>query len=986
MSVRVTAVVISHNEPEWLRKTLSGLSSQTRTVDEIIGVDSSTSADCQAVFDEFKISPVLRRTDASFGALVSAGVAQAASIFTTPNLAGDSLAPVEIVEDDDSRENQHSWIWLLHDDSVPEPDTLEKLLAAADLSPSVALLGPKQVDPERPNLIVQQGLTLTKLGGIFSLVDHELDQAQHDSADDVLAIGTAGALIRTDLYRRLQGFDRHAPNLASDIDFSVRARLSGYRVVVVPAAKILHATLSLKGKRSRRWLQGSPEDALRRAEIHLHLAYLPVLLVWMYAVLLPLNGLIRALWRIASKQPALVSTEISSALWGFLTIPVRLLSRAKVELNLDISLRALWPLRATFAMVRHRNRMLQDHTADDLDEQPASKLEPIDAHDLATDSLAEAAGKKFTAAGGWLVFLALAISSWQFWPTNLAAVGGSLAPLNGDWLAVASHAGASWQHLGNGLAAPSDPFNWMLTAVGALWFVTPSLAIALTIFLARPIAFSGAWMAIGLVTKKTWVRMLIAIAYSLWPAFVAAQSQGRLGSIFSWMLLPWLVHAVAKLLVKRVGRRARGLQSTWIGISGLLFAAISVSAPSLAAVLMIALLFAMILRPRRILSLIFVPALAIGLFAPYAWFMTASLAHPFALLSDPGLPVESAPQTFWQILVGLPNGLTADAAAPVGAQWLVAWSALFGLIALFGCLSRRPLLASGFVAFATFAAAAGFLVQNSWFAPLQVHGSAAAISSAIALATLLAAGIALDSLAEKFQKIATALVAAAMVALVVGSLGAAGISSSPAEQVTITFADGRTEPAIIAAEGSQGSHLKTLKISQLSDDSFTASLVAHGASKLEANSTAYRYVLAAKSANDAQLKALDELVANLVSANGKNLLPAFQEPNIGFVLVTDTDSADLNASLNSVSELEPVGQTDFGWLWRVRDVKDNKTHSVGSSQTWSITKGVQLALIVIFLLLAIPSAPKRRAKNTGSIFVGNEFSGEAETSSESERD
>jgi len=206
MSVRVTAVVISHDEPDWLRKTLTALTSQTRQVDEIIAVDSSGGIECAAVFEEFKISPVIRRTDNSFGALVAAGAAQAASIFTTPNLAGDSLAAPVVSDEDSKAEGQHSWFWLLHDDSVPQADTLEKLLTAADLSPSVALLGPKQVDPEQPNLIVQQGLTLTKLGGIFSLVENELDQAQHDGVDDVLAVGSAGMLIRTDLYRRLQGF------------------------------------------------------------------------------------------------------------------------------------------------------------------------------------------------------------------------------------------------------------------------------------------------------------------------------------------------------------------------------------------------------------------------------------------------------------------------------------------------------------------------------------------------------------------------------------------------------------------------------------------------------------------------------------------------------------------------------------------------------------------------------------------------------------
>jgi len=978
MSVRVTALVISHNQPEWLRKTLTALESQTRKVDEIIAVDSSTNTECLSVFEEFKISPVVRRTDNSLSALIAAGVSQAASIFTTPNLAGDSLAPVEVSETEPTTEGQHSWFWLLHDDSPPMPDTLEKLLTAADLSPSVALLGPKQVDPENPNLIVQQGLTLTKLGGIFSLVDNELDQAQHDGVDDVLAVGTAGALIRTDLYRRLQGFDRHAPNLASDIDFSIRARLSGYRVVVVPSAKLLHATLAAKGKRSRRWLQGNPEDALRHAEIHLQLAYLPVLLVWMYAVLLPINGLLRALWRVATKQPALVSVEIAAAFWGFVTIPVRLLSRSKVELNLDISLRSLWPLRATFAMVRHRNRMLQDHVADEIKPvQPSKAVKHAKASaDMANelDSAASAPAKTFAAAGGWFVFLALAVSSWQFWPTNLVASGGSISPLSNDWFALASRAGASWQNQGVGLAAPSDPFNWLLTVVGALWFVTPSLALAVAIFLARSTAFSGAWFATALVAKKTWVRLLLALAYSLWPTFIDAQQQLRIGAIFAWMILPWLVHSTSKLLDGRVGRRARGRQSTWVGVSGLLFAAVAVAAPSLAVVALVALVVAAIAKPRRMLALIWVPALAAALMAPYVWFFVARLGKPFALLSDPGLPLDSAPQSFWQILVGVPNGLDS-AAGPSGLQWLAVWGVAFAAIAIGSWFGRKPLLAATFTGFAVLAAAVGFVVQQSWFAPLGVHGSAASASALIALSILFAAGLSLDALTLNLKKFAAALGAVALVAIVLGSLGAAGISQpfAPAKPSALSFTDGRTEPAIVAAEATQGSHLRTLKISQVSDNRFDATVVSPGGLKLEANSTIYRYVLAQESSSDLKLKALDGLVANLVSANGTALQQDFAEANIGFVLVDDANSPDLNASLNSVSELEPVGQTEFGWLWRVRDAKDSQISGTGWQQTWSLTKGVQLAFVIIFLLLAIPGSPKRKAKNTGSIFVANDF-------------
>ncbi len=965
MSVRVSAVVISHDQPDWLKKTLVAIASQTRQVDEIIAVDSSLGSEPAAVFAELQISPVIRRTDNSLSALVAAGASQIASIFTTPNLAGDALEPIGS-SDDGSRENQRSWFWLLHDDSVPEPDALEKLLAAADLSPSVAMLGPKHLDPNQPNLIVQQGLTLTKLGGIFSLVDHELDQAQYDDVDDVFAISTAGALIRTDLYRRLQGFDRRAPNFASDIDFSIRARLSGYRVVVVPSARISHATLSLEGKRPRRWLQGSPESAKRRAEVHLQLAYLPAAIVWLYAVLLPLNGLLRALWSIATKRPNLVYTEISAALWGFFTVPVRLLSRSKVNLNRDISLRALWSLRATWAMVRHRNRMMQDHVADDFGGTAAISLAGLQ------NAPAE---KHFAAAGGWFLSLALLLSSWQFWPTANAAVGGSFAPLSNDWLKLAGRAGSSWQYNGLGLAAPSDPFNWLLTAIGSLWFVTPSLALAVVVLLARSLAFSGAWHASGLATKRSWVRNLLGVSYALWPSLLAAQQQARIGAIFIWMLLPWLVLSIAKLLNTSSGRRARARQSSWVGVSGLLFAAVAVSSFASALVIVLGLAVLALIKPKRIAVLVWVPALGAALIAPYAWFMTAKLGTTFAVFSDPGLPVDSLPQSFWQVLVGMPNGLLAASELPAGLQWLEIWPVLVGVLALTALFSKRALIGLGLVSLAVFATAWGFVLQQSWFASLEIHGSAAASTALVSICLILAAAIGLEAIAQNHKKLAGSLGSLGMVAVIVASISSFGITTPlmPSKSIAISFTDGRTVPAIVAAEAAQGSHLRLLQISQLNGNRFAANLVWPEGLQLEANSTAYRYSLAQKAASEPGYLAVDALVANLVSANGIDLTPALADSNIGFILVPEGNSADLNAALNSVRELELVGQTEFGWLWRVTAAKDNQSANYSWRQSWSITKGVQLLFILIFVLLAIPGAPKRRAKNTGNIFVANDF-------------
>ncbi|MEO0023921.1 MAG: hypothetical protein RL196_362 [Actinomycetota bacterium] len=964
MSVRVTAVVISHDQPEWLSKTLAALISQTRAVDEIIAVDTSKGQVCAEVFRQFAISPIIKRSDTSFAALVAAGIAQATSIFTTPNLAGDSLAPLN-GDLDKKVEGQHTWYWLLHDDSVAEPDALEKMLAAADLSPSVALLGPKQLDAANPKIIVQQGLTLTKLGGIFSIVDDELDQAQHDGADDVLAIGSAGALIRADLYRRLQGFDRHAPNLASDIDFSIRARLSGYRVVVVPSARISHATLSLKGLRPRRWLRAAVPTAMRRAEIHLQLAYLPAALVWFYALALPLNGVVRALVSFATKRPALASGQFAAAIWGFATVGARLMSRRKIALSRTVSLKALWPLRATWSSVRNRNRIRQAHVADDFADQQTAAIAQI-----AGDSRGRhVANKHFAAAGGWLVFFALLISSWQFWPTNAAATGGSLSAMSDNWLALAGRAGASWQNLGLGFAGPSDPFNWLLAGLGALWFATPSFALALAILLARSVAFAGAWFAFGFTSKRAWVRNALALAYALWPSLLAAQYQVRIGAIFTWMLLPWLVLAVAKLIANSAGTAARGRQSSWVGLSGILFAAVAVASPAVGLIALLAWAVLCLCNLKRLKVLLWVPTLAITLLAPYAWFMAVVLQKSLAIFADPGLPLDSAQNSFVEIFLG-----SALATETHGQTWLFAWPVCIALLALAALLSSRALVAGALIAFATVAASAGYVFQNIWFASLAVHGSSASLTALAAMALLLAAGLGLELAVSKFKRASSGFVTVATIAAAVASMAFFGISQAPAtaSNLALSFSDGRSLPALVLAEAEQGSRLRVLEITNRKDDSYSARFISAGGSRLETNSTAYSFALAQNLASSEPFVQANALVANLISANGLKLSEALAKANVGYVLVPTNSALELSASLNSVSELEPIGQTEFGLLWRVRDAQDASRPVDSFMQSWSITKSVQLAAILIFLLLAIPGAPKRRAKNTGAIFDEND--------------
>ena len=58
---------------------------------------------------------------------------------------------------------------------------------------------------------------------------------------DVSAVTGACLAIRRELFRELEGFDVVFPNNYNDVDLCFRARARGYRVVVMPAAGLIHA-------------------------------------------------------------------------------------------------------------------------------------------------------------------------------------------------------------------------------------------------------------------------------------------------------------------------------------------------------------------------------------------------------------------------------------------------------------------------------------------------------------------------------------------------------------------------------------------------------------------------------------------------------------------------------------------------------------------------------------------------------------------------
>jgi GT2 family glycosyltransferase len=935
MKTFVSAIVISHDSPEFLSRTLQAL--QNQAVDEVIHVETGS------------------QTGANF-LLAEASLAKSLEF--------------AVSKTSDASE----WIWILHDDSAPISGALGQLLAVAEVSPSVAVIGPKQVDFNDPRIIVQQGLTITPSGKLFSLVSNELDQSQHDSMSDVLAVGTAGMLVKKSVWLELGGLADKIPPLAADIDFSMRVRAKGHRVVVAPKAKVAHAALSLNGKRKKSWLGTTPKTAMRRAEIQIRLSWAPLWQALLFWLALPAITFARLVWRIWAKRPDRIVGELSAAIWAGFTILARLRARRSVSRGVRQAFLALYASKQQVRDDRRRN-LEQDEIEARIEAHAAlAERDQLDSSAPNTEQLllgAVSSAKSFVQARGlWFVAALLALS-FAFFPSGTALNGGATISMNQNWFDLFRRAGASWHPIGQGFVAPSDPFVWVLTLFGSLTFWSPSLSIAILFFIALPLAYFGVFKAASVFTTKAYLRNLSALAYVFWPSLLQSQHELRLPALIALIALPYLVFAVSRvaLLGREISVRSRQQTFTWVGLAGLLLAVISASAPNTIAVSLLVLLIVFLLRPKRIGYLIWIPLPTLAIFAPIFVYLALISGQPLALLADPGLPLATESVAFWQFASG-----SLDQ-TPLGLL-----SAATGLLLLFAAalslLSPRFKVVAGLLCISSVALALAWLVSQLQFVapgvgPASsdfVNGSPQALLGFWGLGLALSVAVWLDSvrLRQASRTLATLLV----LFLILPGAATAALSTNPG-----SYTSGRAMPAIIDAQATSGLTAQVLVVeAESSGQGYAASLVEADGVQLEDLSLAYRFALASREVSTPEYRQVSQLVADMVSGNPQNVESSLVQNSIGYVLIPLAQSqtqANSNARLavafDSIAQLESAGETDFGKIWRVRDLVANFERD--ESSPWSITKLVQLGVLISFVLLAIPSAGRKRAATSSEIFV-----------------
>jgi GT2 family glycosyltransferase len=681
----VTAVIVAHDGARMLPGLVQALHAQTHAVGRIVGVDTGSRDRSGAVLAE------LIGQDAVFGMDRATGFGQA---------VWGALRRAPARRLDDSGQQQVEWVWLLHDDCEPAPNALDRLLQSASRDRSIVVLGPKVLDGADRRVLREAGISIDRSGRRVTGIDPgEIDQGQHDHNRAVLAVGSAGMLIRRDAWDHLGGFDTRLRLFRDDVDFCWRAQAAGYRVQVVTDAILYHRELTA---RKGRIPEGATARRLdRRNALYVLAVNLPLLTMLFTLAGCVAGTLVSAVYFLLTKQFDQAADQMS-ALNGIFLHPLQLWKarrrRAQGRRQGYNAVRTFIPRARPLRQVsEHIMNLLSPQVAGGLHHASASGAgDEQDEQFIEPPSLA----RRFMASRGVQLFTVLLVIA-LIAERRLLAVsplgGGALVPAWGGASALWGEYLAGFHAVGVGSAATAQPYLAVVAALATVLGGQAWLAVDILLLGCVPLAGLTAYLASRRLVPAPAARTWIAAAYALLPVASGAVAAGRLGTTTAFIIAPIIARSAGRMLTAppRAARSAAWATGLLVAIAAAFVPIIWVIAAGLVLVL---------LAIRHWVWPVSVVNAAIVVLTPFAVLFPWSvklLASPSAFLLEAGItPAGLAtaglrPDTLLQLSPGGPG---------LPPAWVTAGFAL----AIVATLLRRRvgLVVAGWsVAIAGFAAA-----------------------------------------------------------------------------------------------------------------------------------------------------------------------------------------------------------------------------------------------------------------------------------------
>lgn len=209
----VSVIIVNWNGNDLLRQCLRDLLQQTIPPTRILVIDNgSTDGSAEQIMDLPRVA--VRKLGENLGFA-----------------AGNNRAFAEC---------DTEFVALLNPDAFPEPDWLEKLMAAARAHPDVAAFGCRQ-------MVVGAEGVVDGLGDVYHLSGRIWRRGQGRSlqpsdliSGEIFSPCAGAALYRRAALADVGGFDEDFFCYVEDVDLGFRLRLKGYRSMYVPDAVVHH--------------------------------------------------------------------------------------------------------------------------------------------------------------------------------------------------------------------------------------------------------------------------------------------------------------------------------------------------------------------------------------------------------------------------------------------------------------------------------------------------------------------------------------------------------------------------------------------------------------------------------------------------------------------------------------------------------------------------------------------------------------------------
>jgi GT2 family glycosyltransferase len=208
----ISVIIVNYNGKNFLSDCLISIFRQTYFPFEVIMVDNASDDGSveyvQQNFPEVKIAT--QSTNRGFAGGTNAGILRAAGEF----------------------------ILTLNNDTIIASNFIDELAKTMMSDPSVGMCASKMIFPN--GKINSTAICISRSGAAWDRGMGEPDNGQYDMQEEVFGACAGAALYRFSMLEEIGLFDEDFFLYMEDVDLAFRARLSGWKCIYVPTARVIH--------------------------------------------------------------------------------------------------------------------------------------------------------------------------------------------------------------------------------------------------------------------------------------------------------------------------------------------------------------------------------------------------------------------------------------------------------------------------------------------------------------------------------------------------------------------------------------------------------------------------------------------------------------------------------------------------------------------------------------------------------------------------